>query len=214
MIKKEAFSKANLKIIGNRLRSFRGDTSIRKFAQEMELTYSRIGYIESGIIEPTIYELSKYQRKFNVSYDYLLGLTDEPTTNINIKAINGRYGLTEKSLSNLERLNNIKKSGIDLKMIDTINIILSEEINPKKNISLLSLIDIYLNTNIDNKYILAFQDKGRVQLYEKQNKTMHLMGNAFIRGDLFIKGIIVEIEDKLIKMKEGETDEYKGTGKK
>ena len=59
MIKKEAFSKANLKIIGNRLRSFRGDTSIRKFAQEMELTYSRIGYIESGIIEPTIYELSK-----------------------------------------------------------------------------------------------------------------------------------------------------------
>lgn len=214
MIKKEAFSKANLKIIGNRLRSFRGDTSIRKFAQEMELTYSRIGYIESGIIEPTIYELSKYQRKFNVSYDYLLGLTDEPTTNINIKAINGRYGLTEKSLSNLERLNNIKKSGIDLKMIDTINIILSEEINPKKNISLLSLIDIYLNTNIDNKYILAFQDKGRVQLYEKQNKTMHLMGNAFIRGDLLIKGIIVEIEDKLIKMKEGETDEYKGTGKK
>lgn len=214
MIKKEAFSKANLKIIGNRLRSFRGDTSIRKFAQEMELTYSRIGYIESGIIEPTIYELSKYQKKFNVSYDYLLGLTDEPTTNINIKAINERYGLTEKSLSNLERLNNIKKSGIDLKMIDTINIILSEEINPKKNISLLSLIDIYLNTNIDNKYILAFQDKGRVKLYEKQNKTTHQIGNAFIRGDLLIKGIIVEIEDKLIKMKEGETDEYKGTGKK
>lgn len=85
MIKKKSFNDEELKIIGSRLRNFRGDASIRKFAQEMEITYSRIGYIERGLIEPTLNEISKYQKKFNVSYDYLLGLTDESTIDIKIK---------------------------------------------------------------------------------------------------------------------------------
>lgn len=85
MIKKKSFNDEELKIIGSRLRNFRGDASIRKFAQEMEITYSRIGYIECGLIEPTLNEISKYQKKFNVSYDYLLGLTDESTIDIKIK---------------------------------------------------------------------------------------------------------------------------------
>ena len=85
MIKKKSFNDEELKIIGSRLRNFRGDASIRKFAQEMEITYSRIGYIECGLIEPTLNEISKYQKKFNVSYDYLLGLTDKSTIDIKIK---------------------------------------------------------------------------------------------------------------------------------
>lgn len=85
MIKKKSFNDEKLKIIGSRLRNFRRDISIRKFAQEMEITYSRIGYIECGLIEPTLNEISKYQKKFNVSYDYLLGLTDESTIDIKIK---------------------------------------------------------------------------------------------------------------------------------
>lgn len=85
MIKKKSFNDEKLKIIGSRLRNFRGDASVRKFAQEMEITYSRIGYIEHGLIEPTLNEISKYQKKFNVSYDYLLGLTEKSTIDIKIK---------------------------------------------------------------------------------------------------------------------------------
>ncbi len=220
MIKKKSFTEKELKLIGNRLKKFRGNTSVRKFAKDMQITYSRLGYIESGLTEPTLYEIRQYQKKFNVSYDYLLGLTDEITTNIDIKAINKKYGLTENSLKNLQIFKNLNKDiskNLNIEdIVDTINIILSEEITSKNKMTLLRLIDMYMNTTIDKNYTLAFQGDGKVQLYdEEDSKTKrNKIGLYFIRGDLLVKGILVEIENKLIEMKEGKKNECKGTGKK
>lgn len=156
---------------------------------------------------------------FNVSTEYMQGLTDEPTTKIDIKAINEKYGLTEESLKNLERWNNLEKyflKELNLKSpINTINKILSEKTNNKAEVSLIELIDSYLNTKIPDNYLLSFQGD-IVQLFNdfKTVPNKHYGGQTFITGDLLIKGILVEIENRLIKMKEDEKNECEGTRKK
>ena len=163
------------------------------------------------------FQLVKLCEKLKVSADYILG-TEKPIS-IEIPEITDKYGLTEQTLKNLEHLNNFKKNifnQLNLKSpIDTINKILSENIKNGTDIPLIVLIDSYLNTKIPNNYLLSFQGD-IVQLFDdfKKVPNKHYGGQTFLTGDLLIKGILVEIENKLIKMKEEEKNECKGTRKK
>lgn len=163
------------------------------------------------------FQLVKLCEKLKVSADYILGT--EKNISIPTSEITDKYGLTEESLKNLEYMNNLKKYIFkELKLestIDTINKILSEKIGSRTEVSLIELIDSYLNTKIPDNYLLSFQGD-IVQLFNdfKKVPNKHYGGQTFITGDLLIKGILVEIENKLIKMKDGERNECKGTRKK
>lgn len=216
MIKKKSFNDEKLKIIGSRLRNFRGDTSIRKFAQEMEITYSRLGYIECGLTEPTLNEISKYQKKFNVSYDYLLGLTDESTIDIKIKTINKKYGLTEKSLKNLEKINiiNVDFSNKASTLINTINILLSEEFDFESRLSILEMIDSYIHKN-SNIFYEIYSNGDIILKNTKKSKNEYFHGKCEINASLFSENMLPKITERLVELKkEGEKNECEGTRKK
>ncbi len=192
---------------------------VEKLGEKNYISPNTIRQYEKNTIPKNFRYIEILANFFNVSTEYMQGLTDEPTINIDIKAIYQKYGLTEQTLKNLEYWNNkekyiLKNSGLK-SPINTINKILSEKTHNKSDVSIIELIDMYLKTKISDNYLLSFQGD-IVQLFNDFNKVpnKHYGGEFFITGDLLIKGILVEIENKLIKMKEGEKDECKGTRKK
>lgn len=175
-----------------------------------------------GDTKPNCFEYYKTLADFfNVSTDYIQGYAKEPSTDIKVKEINKKYGLCEDALKNLALLNSHDEIFKETKTfkdfgttIDTINFLLSEKMD-NNNISILQLIDFYLNTEPSKKYILALQEKGNVKLYDKTEKTSKFMsGKAFLSGDMLVEGILVEIINRLKKLKEGENNECKRTRKK
>lgn len=60
-----------------------------------------ISYFVSGKRTPNIEQIVKIAEYFSVSTDYLLGLSDVETTDINIKAICDYTGLSEEAISTL-----------------------------------------------------------------------------------------------------------------
>lgn len=58
----------------------------------------------SGQVEnPKAHNLIKLSKGLNVSIDYLLGLQDDPTTNVDLQAISNEYGISSKAMKNIKK---------------------------------------------------------------------------------------------------------------
>lgn len=64
------------------MKSLREDSgySLRVLAKELKTDHSYISAVERGKLSPSMQMLEKYHKYFHVSYEYLLGETDEPTS--------------------------------------------------------------------------------------------------------------------------------------
>ena len=88
-------------VFSSRLRDLRGDRNQDDVAKELGISRASLSYYESGVRKPdinTLYALAKY---YNVSSDYLLGLSDASTPDIDFQAIVNKTGLSETSVRNL-----------------------------------------------------------------------------------------------------------------
>lgn len=67
---------------GEKLRLLREDKEINqtKLAQATNMTQRKVSYLECGKYEPSISDIVVLCRYFNVSADYLLGLSDRKNT--------------------------------------------------------------------------------------------------------------------------------------
>lgn len=93
----------NKQMFAKRLKALREEKRLnqKELAAEIDISNGSISYYEKAERLPdieTAYKLSKF---FDVSADYLIGLTDVKTSNINIKATCDYTGLTERSISTL-----------------------------------------------------------------------------------------------------------------
>ncbi len=68
--------------IGEILKKLRVDNgyTLRTLAKEIELDYSRISVFERRTTPPPQHVLEKYHNFFRVSYEFLLGKTDDPSS--------------------------------------------------------------------------------------------------------------------------------------
>lgn len=66
---------------GERIRNLREDADINQtqLGQAVNMTQRKISYIECGKYEPSIDDIISFCRFFNVSADYLLGITNSHT---------------------------------------------------------------------------------------------------------------------------------------
>lgn len=150
---------------------------------------------------------------FNVPTDYLQGYSNIRTKNIDIKYFCNKYGLTEKSLSALERINNIKQAYTDFSTINTVNRLL-EELEEKKDFNcIIQCIDYFLNLRINPNQEVVIGLDDNIYIWNKTN-TSRIMGRKTINNETLIKSILIEIEDLLINkrntiQKEGEKNECK-----
>ncbi len=71
-----------------------------------------------GTSEPSVEKLIKISKIFNVSTDYLLGITDTPTVDIKLRQICNYTGLSEEAINNICKINKFTDSHILSKMIE------------------------------------------------------------------------------------------------
>ena len=64
---------------GERLKQLRTETSVgqNKLAEDLQISNASISYWETAKQEPTAEAIFKLAQYFNVSADYLLGITDD-----------------------------------------------------------------------------------------------------------------------------------------
>ncbi|MBR2915084.1 MAG: helix-turn-helix transcriptional regulator [Clostridia bacterium] len=70
-------------VFATRLRNLREDADLNQtqLAQAVKMTQRKISYIECGKFEPSLDDIAAFCRFFNVTADYLIGLTDKPQYN-------------------------------------------------------------------------------------------------------------------------------------
>jgi len=77
--------------------------SIPKQAEEMGIPYQTLKKYVDGKSECPAYNLELISKYYEVTVDYLLGLTDISTTNPNIRAIGDYTGLSEEAIMTLHK---------------------------------------------------------------------------------------------------------------
>lgn len=97
-------------VFKSRIKELRGSKNQSEVAKEIGISRSALSYYESGDRTPDInvlYSLAKY---YDVTTDYLLGLSDTPKPDIESAAISDKLGLTQHSIDFLSNTNNIVRS--------------------------------------------------------------------------------------------------------
>lgn len=116
-----------------RLKELRGNRNQNDVAREIGISRASLSYYETGDRKPDINTLHALAQYYQVSSDYLLGLTDIASPNIDTQTISKKTGLSEDSLCHLEQLktkaekNSDEQSVVSLLTLKTINLILEED---------------------------------------------------------------------------------------
>ena len=97
-------------IFQERFRELRGTSSQEEFAKKIGMSRPVIGFYENGDRVPDILTLRKIAEMYNVSADWLLGLSDIRAGDADDMAIEKRLGLSEDAIKTLERLNSAEQS--------------------------------------------------------------------------------------------------------
>lgn len=95
----------------------------QRLAEKLDVSRQTISLYANGNSLPDIETLKKIikyfkENKFDYSSDYWLGLTEEPSTDVEIKAINKKYGITEKTIS---KLKDVKYKSELNKLLESLN---------------------------------------------------------------------------------------------
>lgn len=194
-----------------------------KLSEKLGVTRQTISLYANGNSLPDIKTLKKIvayfkENGYDYSCDYWLGLIDDPTTNVEVKEINKKYGLSEKALETLEFLNNQKNNfnksleSIHEKpytYIETINNLI-EEMHPLTHeTALISLIDTYINAPILNEnQAFGIESNGNTKVVDT-SKTKYTNSWLMIDNEVVLSGILAYIQNNLSekrneKLKEGE----------
>lgn len=95
-----------MNVFCERLKSLRNAAKLNQteLGEKLNCQRTRIADLERGKSTPTIEDITILCKTFNVSSDYLLGLSDIQTTNVELKEVCEYTGLTEDALKVLKHL--------------------------------------------------------------------------------------------------------------
>lgn len=104
----------NVKEMGERIRKLRGKRSQDECAKALGISRGALSFYENGDRKPdadVIYMMAEY---FEVSADYILGLSQEPNASLEIQAINKLTGLSKKSIDVISLLGSNYRNALNL----------------------------------------------------------------------------------------------------
>lgn len=183
--------------------------SLKQLRNEHHLTQANLAKIlgiapttlaayEQGKSEPNIETLTKLANHFNVSIDYLLGLTDVKTTNLDVAYMSDYLGLKERSIETLHQYIQLSKK--DSKRIsqtlDTLNILLAPDVE------ILDHISDYLNfsaTHFKNFYdedVSSLAPISELELWDDIEKLGYSDD-----WDMWSKALLLVIEEELMQLR-------------
>lgn len=155
-MKSETDINKNMILFQERLKELRGNNRLQDIAKDIGISRASLGYYENGDRKPDIEVLLKLANYYHVSCDYLLGLTDIKSPDINNRMISQTLGLDEQSI---KTLTNFKQKSInepksDFDTTQAVATIYLESLNRLLNpeCKILSNIMYYLYINFDKFY--------------------------------------------------------------
>lgn len=130
-------------MIEQRLKELRFQKNLTQndLASILGVAKTTLAAYEQSKNQPSIETITKIANYFNVSTDYLLGLTDVQSPNFEISYISKYLGLTEHSIKELHFYNEIAQNGDNMmkQKLETLNLLFAP------HCELLSHITNYLN---------------------------------------------------------------------
>lgn len=179
-----------------RLRELRGNRTLKEVADSLGISRATLGFYEDGSRKPDIEILYKIAKYYNVSADYLLGISDTPSTDQDIKTLSDNFGI---NLQNAINLNYWKKQNID----DSIRYrYILEDLNWLIDSELLDLISSYLHFKATHFYSLddkkeTFKPIEDLEFYDSELNTSY--GNDY---DYLSQAMLVKIQQILTAQRE------------
>lgn len=192
----------DVKEVGKRIREVRGKMNQTECAEKLGISRAALSYYENGsrAIDTTV--LCEFCKLFNVSSDYILGLSEAKTTSEDMKAACKVSGLPE---STIEHLRSIADSVNGLSKEDLVYILESKQFR--------DIVSVFFQTRQQSRFLYSDKyssSEETINTYldeldiEKTGRVGRLMLDFIINGGIepMYKHVISENMTKLF-------DEYK-----
>jgi transcriptional regulator with XRE-family HTH domain len=144
-----------------RLKELRGKKTLQEVSDSIGITRVAMGYYEKGERKPDIETLYKIADFYKVSADYLIGIADVKTPNVETKTIGNITGLTESAI-------NVLRTEMTLghkRMIEALNLLICDMYYQSEGRSYRPFVELfanYLNFH-DNKKMYALNQRGNMK---------------------------------------------------
>ena len=93
------------------------DVTITALAHELKVSRQAVSQYQDGSTQPNLQKLAEIAKYFGVSVDWLLGLTDMRTPNMDVRAIANYTHLSDKAIERLNSLTAIEGGDMYLIML-------------------------------------------------------------------------------------------------
>ncbi len=159
-------------IFAERMRELRGDRSLDDVAQQIGLNRATLGYYETGKRHPDAEILKRIADFYGVSLDYLVGISETKTRDIDIQSIAEKTGLSEKAVEKLIKINQGHEKSREERLKALCWLI--------REPYLLYLIADYFNLNFKSEnYTVTIETEDETVLHRKLKKNELLYMNGF-----------------------------------
>lgn len=186
----------NLSVFKKRLRELRGNRTLKEVADELGISRASLGFYEDGSRKPDIEVLVKIADYYNVSADYLLGISDTPSTDTEIKTLSDNFGINLRNAGNLKYFKkNTSKSDLFIKFW-------LEDLNWMIDTELLDLITTYLHFSATHFYVCGNKEETLCPIADLDffDETLNLtFENDY---DYLTQSLLVIIQEKLSAKRE------------
>lgn len=194
-------------IFSERLKELRGKKTLQEVSDAIGITRVAMGYYEKGERKPDIEMLYRIADFYKVSADYLIGITDVKTTNIETKAIAKNIGLSENAINVLSDENNIGSTHV-LKCIDILICDMRYRMEGKNYRPFLEVFSSYMRFIGDKKKVYALKQNGDITPAKPSSivdgKSFYSTSNVYMDSKRLETMFLLEMEDILKILK----DEY------
>lgn len=190
--------------------------SITALATKIGVTRQAVSQYQDGSTQPNAETIVKIAGVFNVSTDYLLGVTDIKTTDVEIRAISNSLGLGEAAIKQLQNFK-LRADGIEDNPIKWLNqFVLSTLIADDDLYSVLDEVadtaTIYVTTEIRStnnrltesdlseytQYVSKLSEKGYIVLQNKEYEE-YKISQIMKQLDIILRGIYLEAKCKYVE---------------
>ena len=187
-------------MINERIKSLRTQKGITqaKLALELGIAKTTLAAYEQGKNEPSNETLIKIANYFDVSTDYLLGITNVQATNLNIAFIAKYLGLTERAINELHCYNKLATQGnIEMQQkIDTLNLLFTPSCELLENITAYLQFSATHFKNFYNDADDALSPISDLELWDDIAKSSYSDD-----WDLWSKAFLLIVEDELTELR-------------
>ncbi len=192
-------------IFSERLKELRGKKTLQEVADSIGITRVAMGYYEKGERKPDIEILYKIVDFYKVSADYLIGITDVKTPDIETKAIANSIGLSEDAVNVLRTENTIGFKHI-LKCLNILIRDMHHQVEGKNYRPFLELFSNYLRFTGDKKKKYSLKRNGDISPAKptatEDGKAYYSTSNIYIDSGRLETTFLLEMDDTLKIIKE------------